>query len=219
MELRASSSTCRCTWACMDWRTVSSVPPVIVAMTNTSESKNLLRSFICAANPWIRSTSPQRTCPSYLLSWAPPDPARGHCLVASGAIFLRRRSHERARRSTIIGFAIFRGNSPSVLSAWYACTLCPAADSQSHPLFVAFCFHSLVHGLSRGSHRGTFRQYSSYSARNIRRSVGSSYPSTNRCTPSTTRHATATAARFARPNTTHSPVHPARNPTYIGLRT
>src|SRR5215472_834694 len=87
------------------------------------------------------------------------------------------------------------------------------------PLFVSFCFHSLAHGRSRGSQRGTFRQYSSYSARNIRRSVGSSYPSTNKCTPSTARHATAIATKFARPNTTHSPAHPVKNPTYIGLRT
>src|SRR2546429_7192584 len=56
MELRASSPTCCCTCACIDWRTVSSVPPVIVAMTSTSESKNLLRSFICPANSWVRST-------------------------------------------------------------------------------------------------------------------------------------------------------------------
>src|SRR5215469_8314793 len=49
IALRASSSTCLRACACMDWRTARSVPQVIVAMTKTSDSKNLLRSFICFA--------------------------------------------------------------------------------------------------------------------------------------------------------------------------
>jgi len=39
----------------MDWRTASSVPPVIVAMTSTSDSKNLLRSFMGPTNSSARS--------------------------------------------------------------------------------------------------------------------------------------------------------------------
>src|SRR5215472_768328 len=78
MEFRASSSTCRCACACMDWRTASSVPPVIVAMTSTNESKNLLRSFMCPANSrsfvglsqhsWscFLSSTPKDWAPTYL---------------------------------------------------------------------------------------------------------------------------------------------------------
>src|SRR5664279_4686231 len=71
----------------------------------------------------------------------------------------------------------------------------------------------------RGIHRRTFLQYASYSAPNIFRSVGSSYINTNKTTPSATTHATAMATRFARPKTTHSPTHPAKNPMYMGFRT
>src|ERR1019366_8375886 len=77
----------------------------------------------------------------------------------------------------------------------------------------------LFHARIRGSHRRTFRQYVSYSAPNIFRSVGSSYNKTNKTTPSAIRHAAAITARFARPKTTHSPTHPAKNPKYIGFRT
>src|SRR5438132_583903 len=68
-------------------------------------------------------------------------------------------------------------------------------------------------------HRGTFLQYSSYSAPNIFPSVGSSYSRTNNAVPTAATNATVSAARFARPKTTHRLSQPTKNPTYIGFRT
>jgi hypothetical protein len=85
----------------------------------------------------------------------------------------------------------------------------------SCPQTYLTCFQALV----RGTHRGTFLQYSSYSAPNVLRSVGSSYSSTNKVVPITAADAIAIATRFARPKTTQSPPHPTKNPKYIGFRT
>jgi hypothetical protein len=77
----------------------------------------------------------------------------------------------------------------------------------------------LFHARIRGTHRGTFLQYSSYSAPNVLRNVGSSYSSTNKNVTISAADATPIATRFARPKTTQSPPHPTKNPKYIGFRT
>src|ERR1700746_1454309 len=80
-------------------------------------------------------------------------------------------------------------------------------------------YSGLSQPFKRGDQRLTFPQYASYSAANFWRSVGSSYRMTNRCTPRATAATAAMPSRLACPKTIHSPIQPAANPTYMGLRT
>src|SRR5580704_4670779 len=72
--------------------------------------------------------------------------------------------------------------------------------------------------ITLGTHRGTFQQYSSYSAPNNLRRFGSSYSCTNAMTPKITIATMPIPAQFHHPNTTHNPSHPQKNPMYIGFR-
>ena len=97
-----------------------------------------------------------------------------------------------------------------------ACEADPAGMSSGEPsattpmggllLNPVLTFYSgLSQPFKRGHQRLTFRQYASYSAPNFRRSVGSSYRMTNRCTPRATAATAAIASRFACPKTIQSP--------------
>ena len=57
-----------------------------------------------------------------------------------------------------------------------------SASAYSRCYVCRRCYSGLSHPFKRGHQRLTFRQYASYSAPNFRRSVGSSYRITNRCT-------------------------------------